>query len=135
LDGQFLGDVDELAAAVIAFTGQALGVFVGENRALSFQNGARNDVLRGNQFDLVALPSEFRGDDGLDFGVDLGQWRRKKASGIIHLRGLRRRRHRDLLALGLLAPTDEESPGLLREIAYRPQTAKHWVWTAVDRNI
>jgi len=59
LDGEALGDVDELAAAVIALARQALGVFVGENRALRFQNGAGYDVLRGDELDLVALPAEF----------------------------------------------------------------------------
>ena len=56
---RFLGDVDELAAAVVALARQAFGIFVGQNRALRFQNGARNDVLRGDQLDLVALPAEF----------------------------------------------------------------------------
>ena len=43
LDGQVLGDIDELAAAVIALARQAFGIFVGEHGALRFQNGARND--------------------------------------------------------------------------------------------
>ena len=78
LDRQILGDVDELAAAVIALTRQALGIFVGENRALRFQNGAGNDVLRGDQLDLVALPAEFQPNNLRDFGIDLAQRRREQ---------------------------------------------------------
>ena len=51
LDGERLGDVDELAAAVIAPAGIALGVFVRHHRALRLEHGARDDVLRGDQFD------------------------------------------------------------------------------------
>ena len=73
-----LGDIDELAAAVIALARQALGVFVGENRALRFQNGAGDDVLRGDQLDLVALPAEFQPNDLRDLGIDLAQRRREQ---------------------------------------------------------
>ena len=59
LDRQPLGDVDELAAAVIALARQAFGIFVGQHRALRFQHRARDDVLRGDQLDLVALAAEF----------------------------------------------------------------------------
>ena len=50
-----LGDVDELAAAVIAPAGIALGVFVGQHRALRLEHGARDDVLAGDQLDLRLL--------------------------------------------------------------------------------
>ena len=59
LDGEFLGDVDELAAAVIAPARIALGVFVGHHRALRLEHGAGDDVLGGDQLDLVALAAEF----------------------------------------------------------------------------
>ena len=78
LDGQRLGDVDELAAAVIAPARQAFGIFVGEHRALRFQHRARDDVLRGDQFDLVALAAEFEADRLGDFRVDLGERRREQ---------------------------------------------------------
>jgi hypothetical protein len=55
LDRQLLGDVDELAAAVVAAAGIALGIFVGQDRALRLQHGAGDDVLGGDQLDLVAL--------------------------------------------------------------------------------
>ncbi len=80
LDRQPLGDVDELAAAVIALARQAFGIFVGENRALRLQHRARDDVLRGDQLDLVALAAEFELDRLGDLGIDLAQGRREQAS-------------------------------------------------------
>ncbi len=62
LDGELLGDVDELAAAVIAPAGIALGVFVGEHRALGLQHRAGDDVLRRDQLDLLALAAELLGE-------------------------------------------------------------------------
>ena len=78
LDRQPLGDVDELAAAVIALARQAFGIFVGEHRALRFQHGARDDVLRGDQLDLVALAAEFQLDRLGDLRIDLAQRRREQ---------------------------------------------------------
>ena len=75
LDRQPLGDVDELAAAVIALARQALGVFVGEHRALRLEHGAADDVLRGDQLDLVALAAELEGDRIGDFGIAFGERR------------------------------------------------------------
>ena len=56
LDRELFRDVDELAAAVIALARIALGVFVGQHRALRLEHGAGDDVLGGDQLDLVALP-------------------------------------------------------------------------------
>ncbi len=61
LDGEVLGDVDELAAAVVALAGIAFGVLVGQHRALRLQHGAGDDVLGGDQLDLVALATILRG--------------------------------------------------------------------------
>ena len=58
VDGQLLGDVDKFAATVVALAWVAFGVFVGEHRALGLQNRLRNDVLRGDQLDLVALAAQ-----------------------------------------------------------------------------
>ncbi len=58
LDGQRLGDIDELAAAVVAPARIALGIFVGQHRALGLEHRARDDVLRGDQLDLVLLPMQ-----------------------------------------------------------------------------
>ena len=54
-DGQALGHVDMLAAAVVAPSGIALRVLVGEHRALGFQHRTGDDVLRGDQLDPVLL--------------------------------------------------------------------------------
>ena len=80
LDRQSLGDVDELAAAVIAFARQAFGIFVGEHRALRLQHGAADDVLRGDQLDLVALAAEFQPDRIGDFGVAVGSGAENRVS-------------------------------------------------------
>jgi hypothetical protein len=73
LDRQFLGDVDELAAAVIALSGIALGVFVGHHRALRLENGAGDDVFRSDQLDLVALAAKLQLDGAGDLGIGLGE--------------------------------------------------------------
>ena len=54
-DGQLLGDVDEFAAAVVAPTGIALGVLVGQLRALGFEHARRSVILRGDQLDVIFL--------------------------------------------------------------------------------
>ena len=81
LDRQRLGDVDELAAAVVALARIALGVFVGHHRALRLEHGARHDVFRGDQLDLVALAAELVGDRIGDLGVRFGERRGKEAAG------------------------------------------------------
>ena len=69
LDGQGLGHVHELAAAVVAAAGIALGVLVGQHRALRFQHGAGDDVLRGDQLDAVLLAAELAADRGGELRV------------------------------------------------------------------
>ena len=56
LDGDVLHHVHALAAAVVALTGIALGVFVGEYGAGGGQHSGADDVLRGNQLDVLLLP-------------------------------------------------------------------------------
>ncbi len=73
LDREGLDDVDELAAAVVAATGVALGVLVGEHRALRFEHGARNEVLARDHLEGVALAGELLLECGGDLGVDLGE--------------------------------------------------------------
>src|SRR3954447_1059452 len=46
-------DIDKLAPAVIAPSRQALGIFVGKNRTLSFQYCRADEVFRRDQLDLV----------------------------------------------------------------------------------
>ena len=86
LDRELLGDVDELAAAVIAPARIAFGVLVGHHRALRLEHGARHDVLRGDQLDLVALAAELERDGARDLGIGLGQARREEAVRQLHLR-------------------------------------------------
>jgi hypothetical protein len=73
LDRQRLRDVDPFAAAVIAMARITLGVFVGHHRALRFQHGAADDVLRSNQLNLMTLPAEFAADRGRDLRIGLGE--------------------------------------------------------------
>ena len=70
VDRELLGDVDVLAAAVVAAAGVALGVLVGQHRALGLQHGARGEVLAGDHFEGAALAAELRREDGGDLGVD-----------------------------------------------------------------
>ena len=124
------GDIHVLAAAVIAFAGQAFGIFVGQNRSLRFQYRPGNDVLGGDQLDLIALAPKL-------FSIT------SAISGSTSFNGVEKRASISPAALGfdvaditiswrreLSAPNDEIGPGLRPEIAYRRRTAKHW---AVDR--
>ena len=52
---EVLGDVHVLAAAVVALARQALGVLVGEPRALRLEHGGVDVVLARDQLDLVRL--------------------------------------------------------------------------------
>ena len=85
LDRQFLGDVDEFAAAIVALARIALGILVGHDRALRLKHGPRNDVLRGDQLDLVALAAQFGADGAENLRVGVGKRRAEK--GFVLLRG------------------------------------------------
>ena len=67
--GQVLDDVDELAAAVVAPAGIALGVFVGQHAADGLHHGGAGVVFAGDHFQAVGLPLDFAGDGGPDFGI------------------------------------------------------------------
>ena len=71
VDGELFGDVDELAAAIIAPARISLRVLVGHHRALRFQHGAGDDVLGSDQLDLVALTAKLQIDRAGDFGIGL----------------------------------------------------------------
>ena len=73
LDGELFGDIDELAAAVVALARIALGVFVGHDRALRLEHGAGDDVLGGDQLDLVLLATEFLVDRVGDLRIGVGK--------------------------------------------------------------
>ena len=73
VDREGLDDVDELAAAVVAASGVALGVLVGQDRTLGLEHGARDEVLARDHLEGVALPAELLLECGGDLGVDLGE--------------------------------------------------------------
>ncbi|QTK78950.1 hypothetical protein AT6N2_C1164 [Agrobacterium tumefaciens] len=73
LDRELFSDVDELAAAVITFARITLGIFVGHDRTLRFKHGAGHDVFRGNQFDLVALATQFLLDRAENIRIGFGK--------------------------------------------------------------
>ena len=81
LDRQRLGDVDELAAAVVALARIALGVLVGHHRALRLEHGAGDDVLRRDQLDLMPLAAELALDRIGDLGIASARLAEKKESG------------------------------------------------------
>ncbi len=60
LNGEFLGDINELAAAIIALARITFGVFVRHHRTLRLKHGAGDDVLGSDQFDLVALAAKLQ---------------------------------------------------------------------------
>ena len=72
LDRQVLGLVHFLAAAVVAATRIAFGIFVGQYRARRLEHGPGNDVLRRDQFDQLALAVQFALQDGVDRRIGLG---------------------------------------------------------------
>ena len=97
LDGELLGDVDELAAAVVAAAGVALGVLVGEHGALRLEHGAGHEVLARDHLERVALAAELVLEHRGDLGVDLargalkveGSWRTRLAPYMAERRSAR----------------------------------------------
>src|SRR5690606_20707683 len=72
LDGQLLGDIDVLAAAVVSLARVPFSIFVRQNGALRFQHARARVVLRRNQFDVVFLTATLRLDSGLQLGIEIG---------------------------------------------------------------
>ena len=70
--GEVLDDVGELAAAVVALAGVAFGVFVGEDGACGFEDGAADEVLGGDHLEAFVLADDFV----LNLCGDLGVGRR-----------------------------------------------------------
>ena len=73
-DCEGFGDIHEFAAAVVAASGVALGVLVGEHGALSLEHGARNEVLARDHLEGAALAAELLLENGSDLGIDFRQW-------------------------------------------------------------
>ena len=70
-DGQLLGDVHDLAAAVVALARVALGVLVGEDRAHRLQHRLGDEVLGRDQLEVARLPLGLAADRLGDLGVHL----------------------------------------------------------------
>jgi hypothetical protein len=87
-DGQRLGHVHELAAAVVAAAGIALGVLVGEHRAGGFENRLADEVLGRNQLEPFRLTFLFVGDRACDFRVGFGQRARERTARDVRHRRL-----------------------------------------------
>ena len=83
-DGELLGDVDIFAAAVIALAGIAFGILVGQDRPLGFQHRLGDDVLGGDQFDLVTLAVQFVLDAGENGRIGALQIAGEKAGVTVH---------------------------------------------------
>ena len=69
IDREQLGQVDELAAAVVALSGIAFGVLVGHHAAHRFAHRAAGVVLRSDQLEIVFLAALLAGDRGKDFRI------------------------------------------------------------------
>ena len=82
LDGQLLGLVHVLAAAVVALAGVALGVLVGQHRALRLQHARAGVVLRGDQLDVLFLAALLGLDRGPELGIVIGNVERLVEHGI-----------------------------------------------------
>ena len=80
LDRELFGDVDELAAAVVAPARIAFGIFVGHHRALRLEHGAGDDVFRGDELDLVALAADFQFDRPGDLRIGRRRAARKRTN-------------------------------------------------------
>ena len=73
IDGQLLGNIHILAAAIPAFPRITFGVFVGQHAALRFHDRAAGEIFRRDQLDIFALPFFFRGDGVENFRIDSAQ--------------------------------------------------------------
>lgn len=73
VDGQLLDDVDVFTAAVVAAPRVALGVLVGEHRALGLHDGGRGEVLRGDHFQRRLLAVQLGVDRGGDVRVEVAE--------------------------------------------------------------
>ena len=72
-DCERLGDVNELAAAVVAATRVAFGVLVRHHRSGGFENRPAHEVLRGDELEPVGLTMGFVLDGGGNLGIGLGE--------------------------------------------------------------
>src|SRR5262245_4656992 len=126
LDRDPLDEVDILAAAVIALARKSFGIFVGQHRALRFQNRARDDVFGSNQLDLVTLTPQLEFDRVVDFGIYSIQGSREEGLDFACAFGARRRRHSQSPGAASGRPRQTTKVRGWAAIPYRPRPAKHW---------
>ena len=81
VNGQLFHLVHILAAAVVAVTGVAFGVFVGQHTAHGRHYGRRNNVLAGDQLNVLALADQLPLHGGAQFRVGALH----KTNGIHHV--------------------------------------------------
>ena len=79
LDGKCLNNIDMLAAAIIAAAGIAFGIFIGQNRALRFENTGADDILGRDHLDLVLLADQFMPDRSCQFRIGIRQRGREES--------------------------------------------------------
>src|SRR5690606_25652428 len=82
VDRQLLDLVRRRAALIITAARIALGIFVGEHRSLSLEHGARDDIFRRDQLDLVLLAFELGGDGRSDRRIGLRKAIGEEAVGL-----------------------------------------------------
>ena len=72
-DGERLGNVDELAPAVVPFARVTFRVLVGQHRAGRFEHSLADEVLGGDQLEPAVLSMHFLRDRPRDLGIRIGQ--------------------------------------------------------------
>ena len=77
---QVLHHVGVFAAAVVAASRVALGIFVGENGAGRLQHSLRDEILAGNHLQPFVLAEGFMVNGSSNFGVGLGKGKRHAVS-------------------------------------------------------
>ena len=73
LDRERFGDVDELAAAVVALARIAFGVLVRQHRAGGFEDGMADEIFRRDQLEALVLPALFVAHGLGDLGIGVGE--------------------------------------------------------------
>ena len=127
LDRELLGDVDELAAAIVALARIALGVFVGHHRALRLEHGAARRCSRRRSARSRRAGGRARARSRGRSRDRLGEGRRKRRSSRDG-RGPASRSWLNLMArAGLRRAADlaREAGGIAeRSLSRSPRTAK-----------
>src|SRR5579885_3465883 len=70
VDGELLGDIDILAAAVIALARIAFRVFVGQYRALRLEHARARVILGSDELDVIFLAAPLALERAAELGVE-----------------------------------------------------------------